>query len=359
MKYLGYLYCLITALFFILPYPKLQAKFVPLSPIVSRFLDDSSILEERKITIPGHPKAFNPSLIPYKGGYLLSFRVKINLSSKIKKKLPRNQPFFIGLLRLDKQWKILSKSIQLLKVPSSYFSYSYTAEDARLFNVGNRIFIFFNDAPLNSSARSNCALYFGELVENRGEFAFLGDVKRLNYCKALKQEKNWSPFVSGDKLYLIYSDQPRVILEADYNIGYCREVARTSFSWFWDWGEIRGGTPAYLVDGKLLTFFHSSIPMNGLENMEKNGRNYLMGAYTFEPTPPFTVCQITSRPLGKITDYVNANHRKVVFPGGMVIEEEKIHVSWGKNDEQIWITSFDRKKLLSSMRPLSKVSKIR
>ena len=62
---------------------------------------------------------------------------------------------------------------------------------------------------------------------------------------------------------------------------------------------------------------------------------------------------MTHRPLGNLTDYTQENSSKVVFPGGMVVRDNLIHVAWGKNDKQIFITTFDRDKLLSSMEPCS------
>ena len=76
-----------------------------------------------------------------------------------------------------------------------------------------------------------------------------------------------------------------------------------------------------------------------------------MGAYTFDKDPPFSVRTVTSRPLGDLTDYTQENPLKVVFPGGMVVQEPLIHVAWGKADKQIFITTFDREKLLGSMEP--------
>jgi predicted GH43/DUF377 family glycosyl hydrolase len=120
----------------------------------------------------------------------------------------------------------------------------------------------------------------------------------------------------------------------------------------WKWGEIRGGAPAAAVDEGLLTFFHSSqeLPATSFFGI-KTGRNYAMGAYIFEKTYPFTIRKITPTPLGHVEDYVLNNRRKVVFPSGMVIDEEVIHVAWGKNDTNICISTFDKDRLISGMVP--------
>jgi predicted GH43/DUF377 family glycosyl hydrolase len=78
-----------------------------------------------------------------------------------------------------------------------------------------------------------------------------------------------------------------------------------------------------------------------------------MGAYTFDKDPPFSVRTMTPRPLGDLIDYTQDNSSKVVFPGGIVIQDHVIHLAWGKSDKQMFITTFDKQKLLISMEPCS------
>lgn len=334
-------YVLLTFLSF-----NLEAKVSEIDEILEQLLSKTGIVNTRQIKIPGYPNAYNPSLIPYKGGYLLSFRVISRYPETLKNSF-RTDVSFVGIARLDKKFKVAEKTVQLLNIVSYSPKFSLTAEDARLLSVGNRIFIFFNDLPLLQTS-GKYAMYFGELVEAQGVFALKEPAKFLSYHYAIGIEKNWSPFVSEDRLYVIYSDQPRVILEIDLNTGCCQEVARTTLNWDWNLGKIRGGTPAYLVNDAFLTFFHSSFPAK-----ISKGRVYVMGAYTFDKDPPFSVRMMTPRPLGNLTDYTQGNSLKVVFPGGMVVQDHLIHVAWGKSDKQIFITTFDRDKLLASMESYS------
>ena len=76
-----------------------------------------------------------------------------------------------------------------------------------------------------------------------------------------------------------------------------------------------------------------------------------MGAYTFDQSYPFSIRSMTPFPLGTLPYYSQDNVRKVVFPGGMVVGDESIFVAWGKGDQQIYVTTFDKKKLLDSMVP--------
>lgn len=302
-------------------------------------LAQEAIVQTKRIRIPGFAKAFNPSLISYKEGYLLSFRIRHRLASPESRK---KDVSFLGVVRLDKRFRVLPRTAQQLEVISYAPHVSSTAEDARLFLIEDRIFCIFND--FLPSKKEGCALYCGELVETAGKWALKEAAKPLRYARAIPIEKNWSPFVAEGKLYLIYSDAPRVILGVDVDSGQCTEVVRSECHWEWQWGEIRGGTPAVAMGDRFLTFFHSSLPV-------QKGRVYAMGAYLFDTRFPFQPQAITPFPLGRKEDYTRENRHNVVFPGGLVIQNDRIHVAWGKNNKQICITTFDTPKLMDALCP--------
>ncbi len=309
---------------------------------LGQILVNESIINSRQIKIPEYPNAYNPSIIPYKSGFLLSFRYVSRCPEKFKGNF-RTDVSFIGIVKLDKNFKVVEKSVQLLNVLSSSSKFSLSAEDARLFNISDRIFIVFNDLPV-SEAPNEFAMYFGEIIEEQGSFILKAPAKPFQYFDARSVEKNWSPFVSENKLYVIYSDQLRIILEVDVNTGSCREVARQHGNYNWSLGTIRGGTPACLVNDVFLTVFHSSFPVN-----TSKGKAYVMGAYTFDKDPPFSIQSMTFSPIGDLKDYIYDNPSKIVFPGGLVVQDSLIHVAWGKADKQIFITTFDREKFLASL----------
>ncbi len=307
-------------------------------------LSPAAIKWTKKIDIPNYPHAYNPSLIPYKEGYLLSFRY----TSQIPKAMQqfRMDASFIGIAKLDKDLNVVKKSVQLLNVKSySAEKFSGTAEDARLFQVGDRIYIFFND--LLPSQKAGFAMYICELEEEKGYFFIKEPARRLRYPFMIHVEKNWTPFFAEGEIHVIYSDDPRIILKVDPNTGLCQQQQSVTPPWDWDFGQIRGGTPALLLGDQFITFFHSSFPAS----LHK-GRAYVMGAYLFDSAPPFTVRFMTINPLGALSDYTQDNSSKIVFPAGLVILEDSFLVAWGKADRQIQVTSFDRKKLLESLCPL-------
>lgn len=74
-----------------------------------------------------------------------------------------------------------------------------------------------------------------------------------------------------------------------------------------------------------------------------------MGAYFFDSKPPFAIKKITPGPLADRKDYHVNNPKKVIYPGGIAIDGEKIHIVWGQSDARICVSTFEKAQLLSSM----------
>lgn len=351
------IFCVVACLYFSPFFLKKPRRIVPLLTSLSQALTQEPILETRKLTLSQYPNAYNPSLIPWKEGYLLSFRYrKKNRAKKLDRLRPDHS--YIGLVKLDQNFNILEETAQLLDTRTESDTLSQFAEDARLLRVDDRIILVFNDLQ-PGLIHGTCAMYLGELIENNSKFELKAPAVHLKYAHAIKFEKNWTPFTSQGKLYLVYyADQPRIILEVDEKTGECKEVDSSETSLGWNWGKVRGGTPAYPVKDQFITFFHSVVSSPCFNNKaEKSGLNYVMGIYTFDSTPPFSLRQLLPLPLGELEIYQENNHRKFVFPGGAHIEEDKIHMVWGKNDKEIYLTTYDKERLFKLMVPVSQPKK--
>lgn len=332
----------INSFFVLLFFFVLEAK--EFFPDLSRDLHSESITQTRQIEIPCHPSAYNPSIVPYKNGYLLSFRIRDHIPREFR--AFRTDASFIGLVRLDKHFDVIENSVQLLSIRSYDSLFSLYAEDGRLIKIGERIFLIFNDLhPFQAS--DGFQMYLAEIVEEDRRMQIKGSAIPLIYPKAIQIEKNWSPFVFKDSLYLIYSDFPRVILEVDLMSGECREIIRTSKGKPWKYGSVRGGTPACLIDDYYVTFFHTRVCRQRADGKETF--NYIMGAYAFQPDFPFAIQKMTQVPVGDPSYYSEDNSKKVVFPCGMVVEGDKIYVAWGKNDNRVYLSAFDKKQLFALM----------
>ena len=319
-----------------------------LEPSIQQNLSDQSILQTKEISIPGYPGAYNPSLIPCEDGYLLSFRVKKYDVASWLKKIKNVRTSYLGLVKLDRHFQICEKPYLLDIYSYASDQISHSAQDARLFQMDGKTLLIFNDYG-DSFHRHNYKLYCVELIQQSGKWKPQGAALPLNYEKQITIEKNWTPFESKGSLHLIYSTTPHLILKVNLETGVCTEVAKTDPPFNWDYGIIRGGTPAYPIDGGLLTLFHSSIevPADSLLGTTR-GRNYVMSGYLFENKPPFKLKKWIPHPIGTLDDYAR-NRRKVIFPGGLVITHDQIIIAWGKNDNAICLTVCDKQKLMQEL----------
>ncbi len=319
------------------------------------FLDDilscDSICKTYKITIPDYENAHNPSIIPYKDGYLLSFRYigRFPEWSQDIRLIPSAS--FIGLAFLDKQFKVKKKSVQLLEIQSFSDDFSLYAEDGRLLVFQDRIFLVFNDfpAPLPQYIRR---LYLAEITHENGRWILKKKALPLFLENMNRIEKNWVPFFHNQSLYFIYGEEPHRVIACDLSTGYCRKVDERTVNLDWPYGIIRGGTPALNIDDQFLTFYHSSFVESDYDS-----RLYFMGAYIFDPFFPFIIRAFTPLPIGLKEYYEGTSSKKhstkkVVFPGGYVREGNAIHLAWGKDDKMIMITTLDLERLLKSMKKI-------
>jgi len=75
-----------------------------------------------------------------------------------------------------------------------------------------------------------------------------------------------------------------------------------------------------------------------------------MGAYTFSATPPFGLKKISPEPIMHPEFYTYSHFSKrVIYPGGFVVEGEKLYLSYGKDDCEVWIATIDVAELKKSL----------
>ena len=302
------------------------------------------VLKTKKITIAGYPDAFNPSIIRFDNRLLMSFRARDPNT---------NAPTLIGLVWLDQQFNPIGPS----QILNSQMKHADCIQDPRLVSVDNRLYM-----PYSALCKS------GDKLERRMcivELFYDGVGFDLNESEALlhfegnsyyKFEKNWVPFNYNDYLLLSYTIFPHKVLLPLLGEQKCLTVDYSNTKNSWKWGEIRGGTPALLVDNQYLAFFHSSIVMSTAHSNGKPMPHYFMGAYTFENRPPFYVKKISPNPIVGPNFYNGPPHKtwkplRVVFPAGYIFNEKFIWVAYGRQDHEVWIVQLDKKGLLESLVP--------
>ena len=149
-------------------------------------------------------------------------------------------------------------------------------------------------------------------------------------------EKNWTPFTRDNDLFFVYNHDPFTVIQrrgdGQWRLKYCQDVV-----WGWDWGEMRGGTPAIWHDGLYYHFFHSS----GCVGLTKV---YFVGVYTFDRD--FRPVSITRLPImsghgDHYTQPWGGGPISAVFPCGAVFRDDKWAISYGYLDSEVRVVEFD------------------
>lgn len=306
------------------------------------------ILETKQILIPEFPNAFNPSLTVWRNSLLLSFRIRDPNSAATNK---------IGLIWLDEKFNPIGEP-HILIFPKNY-PYTHT-QDPRLITIGEDLFIVFND--MIKTKKGHYRRMFIGKVDFDGLCFYLNDpVSITQYDGEVgdRDEKNWVPFEFEGQLLLAYSILPhnilRPLLEGSHA---CESISSARSSIKWKWGELRGGTPALKIGDEYLAFFHSSKECATVQSQGKMITHYVMGAYTFSSKPPFEVTRISPEPIIGMDFYTGPAHNtwkplRVVFPMGLVIAENDLWLSYGKQDFEMWVAKIDKKMLLESLVPVT------
>lgn len=313
------------------------------------YLKDDILLDVKEVKVRNAYTAYNPSIIEYDKGFLLFFRYDV-LYQLFCNKIHT----CIGYAQLDNKLNQTEKEFVKLETGSNF------SEDPRVVKAGEEYYLIYNDIFDDKDKRRG--MHFASLdFENKTLKTVIPmDLKLKN------TEKNWGPFVYQGKnkqikLCFEYEvSHPRQIISMDNleNPSYVEITQQRdlieNIPWNKKWGKPLGGTPARLVDGEYLGFFHSKF-------IDKNGVWwYVMGAYTFEPNPPFRITRVSPHPIlfkGIYdSEYQNtADPSKcVIFPGSFAIKTKNngqtlLYLACGENDSAIKILTMDKEALLDSL----------
>lgn len=306
------------------------------------------VLETKQIQVPAYPGAFNPSIIRWNGSLLFSFRVRDPIHQATNG---------IGLIWMDEDFNPIGMP-QILNIRYENRHSPSKQQDPRLIQVGQRLFLAYNNTvdPAQGELRR---MYVVELTYDGSRFHAEKPQALLDYpyLRADRSEKNWVPFDYEEKLMLAYSLNPHRIFTPIEDTSSCELVAESMCTHRWEWGTLRGGTPALKIGDQYLAFFHSSIHMPSAHSNGKNIIHYFMGAYTFSATAPFQLTRISPEPIFGPDFYSGPAYKtwkplRVVFPCGFVMNEDFAWVVYGKQDYEMWVVKIDKKKLLDSLIPV-------
>lgn len=151
----------------------------------------------------------------------------------------------------------------------------------------------------------------------------------------VSNEKNWCWFYDQRMVEpcwrFVYAPAPHHVVVTPHKDGISEDKVKGIS---WNYGLPRGGTaPVFCEqDGLMWSFFHSSIDIAPIPPR----RRYYMGAYAFEPDPPFNPVLCTPKPLlvGSEEDYREPSAPFCVFPCGAILDKDPLRwtVSIGVND---------------------------
>jgi predicted GH43/DUF377 family glycosyl hydrolase len=305
------------------------------------------VVGSTKITIPNFNGAFNPSIIRYQGALLLSFRYIPN----------RNDNFtsYIGIVFLNEDLTVKGEA-RLLNLRAGSTTKS-RAEDARLVTVGSRLYAVYSDNVDPKITKGGFRVYVVELWFENGALR-VGEPEKLSEFDGDNpnmREKNWVAFDDNGQLKLAYSLEPHIIFLPHLGSGRCETIANTTRFAKWGFGELRGGTPAFLVGDEYLAFFHSSVKESTKHSNGKPMMHYFMGAYTFQKNTPHTLTSMSKVPIVGKGFYSGEQFKgywkpvRAIFPGGYVFDDKHIYVAYGKDDADVWVAKLDRRALMESL----------
>jgi predicted GH43/DUF377 family glycosyl hydrolase len=300
------------------------------------------IKQIHQINIPGAPGAYNASLIEHENGFIMAFRYDRYLIPI--ERYPHEYYQHICLVKLDEEFNSIGE-------------YSFCRElgerayDPRLVRVGSNIYLIYTShRPEHSNSLMSSMLCLSRIQPKSDGFKIQPPTP-LYVSFQQRWEKNWVPFDYKGTFLMGYTINPHVIISPSHN-GSSAHLFTSSPQISWNFGIIRGGTPAVLVDDEYLAFFHSSVfnPLTGWYT-------YYMGAYTFKSKPPFTLTRISIEPFYH-PDFYSIPHTPlssslVIFPAGLVVKNNRIFISYGENDAGIKVMEIDKELLYKSLRPVS------
>lgn len=314
------------------------------------------VLETKQILIESAPDAFNPSIVKWKDAYWMSFRCIENPD--------KDSPFSsaavscIEMIELGENFLPIGQPYSLILDHPDLERPVMLAEDGRLMTVGDHLYLIYSGNKHEEITDEGFRMYVAELEYDGKDFHVLSNecLTQFEGVNPSRREKNWVPFEYEEHLLLAYTLFPHKILHPLLDeSGVCVTRASTYPSIVWEWGEIRGGTPAFRLNEQFyLGFFHSSTVLSTVHSKHQPVPHYFMGAYVFSASPPFEIQYVSPEPIigknfyhGPVYEpYWHPVH--AIFPCGMIVEENEIWISYGRQDHEMWIVKLDKEKLLES-----------
>ena len=145
---------------------------------------------------------------------------------------------------------------------------------------------------------------------------------RLIYEKASLMEKNWSPFVYKDDLYLSYKLSPHIVLKCDIFSGVCSEMYKS-----------KSKLPEKIRGSSQTIFWRKEDAYVGIAHTTttiRKERTYHHYIYLMDKSPPFEIFKVSEAFI--FPSHFNDWRDKIQFCCGIYIEEPYFYISYGVAD---------------------------
>jgi predicted GH43/DUF377 family glycosyl hydrolase len=296
-----------------------------------------------KYTTLKHTHYLNGSVVKYRDYNLFVYRTE-------------QEPFFyntfLHICQLDDRYQPMSESVTLrletlenswqlmFKERCSHIDLkSIRSEDPRVLVVGNELYLVYCDGFKVCYTILDPKFINDKLVDCSHREIYIPKPPPIKIKGYDGREKNWTPFDKDGQLWILYNYHPLVFFRLDGDEICDITVKQNPLPW--SYGIIRGGTPAILDGRDYLTVFHSChISDRGL-------KLYIVGCFRFsKDLEPVQISRYPLMiPLSNVDSRLINDQVRVLFPAGIIRNDDHLVVSMGYNDHTNKILILDRSVL--------------
>lgn len=301
-------------------------KFLSERGIVSQFPPVEQQVES--VAVKGLPGgAYNPSIIRFHGKLVMTYRFH-EATAKTK----------LGIAELDDAFDVVySETLNLDE------DENLSLEDARLFEFKGELWMNFTVSTWPNFPSSQ--MKFAKLYKPDRWRVSDKDLYWLPCRQTM--EKNHCPLVHEEMLNIVYRHNWKMddgVWQVVFTPSDKREMKTPGLRW--PYGEIRGGTPPLPYQGRLISFFHSSMR----NEMPPTTWRYYIGAMLIKAGKEFEMLAVSKRPIARGSEAGGDASRfhfkkNIIIPYGAIEDDGGWMVSCGVNDSQCLLVKIEPSEL--------------
>jgi hypothetical protein len=271
----------------------------------------------------------NPSIAAVNDGYVVCIRgVNYVLDGNGRMLPPRG-----GALRSINRFILVDRSFTLVRALSRLDDLFEGIEDVRLIRFGRKLLGFGSVQVEGKGAYSNRMMLL-DIAPSLDS----GEARPLASPYSFPREKNWSPFIQGDDLYILYAFGPLILLRLDPDTGelsFCDPAC----------ARFRPDEIPFLIGGSSAgvaqpegTIFIAHRRRVSLPRLD---RSYCSRVYRLSTD----LRRLSGGPFFCI------DRAEVQFVNGCLMADEQILLSFGRRDNAALLCGFDARAFMARLGP--------